>query len=45
MDELIKNIDDMANSEVIKQAAVIHHRLTVIHPFGDGNGRTVREHY
>ena len=42
MDELIKNIDVLSNSEVIKQAAKIHHRLTVIHPFGDGNGRCSR---
>ena len=42
MDELIKNIVDMSYSEVIRHAAVIHHRLTVIHPFGDGNGRCSR---
>ncbi len=29
-------------SEYIKQVARSHHRLTVIHPFGDGNGRTLR---
>ena len=42
MDELIKNIGTMSNSEVIKQAAIIHHKLTVIHPFVDGNGRCSR---
>lgn len=29
-------------SEFIEQAAKLHHRLTVIHPFADGNGRTTR---
>lgn len=42
MGELIRNIDSMSYSEVIKQTAIIHHRLTVIHPFGDGNGRCSR---
>ena len=32
MGELIRNIDNMSYSEVIKQTAIIHHRLTVIHP-------------
>lgn len=42
MGELIRNIDSMSYSEVIKQTAIIHHRLTVIHPFGDGDGRCSR---
>ncbi|MBP5254067.1 MAG: ImmA/IrrE family metallo-endopeptidase [Lachnospiraceae bacterium] len=29
-------------SEYIEQAARIHHRITVIHPFPEGNGRTSR---
>ena len=29
-------------SEIMKAIAWIHHRLTVIHPFSDGNGRTSR---
>ena len=29
-------------SEYIMHVARSHHRLTVIHPFGDGNGRTLR---
>lgn len=29
-------------SEYIKHVARIHHRLTVIHPFPEGNGRTTR---
>ena len=32
----------MSRSDVIKSIAQIHHRLTVIHPFSDGNGRTSR---
>ena len=32
----------MVKSEVIKEIVKIHHRLTVIHPFADGNGRTSR---
>lgn len=29
-------------SEYLKKAFELHHRLTVIHPFADGNGRTLR---
>lgn len=29
-------------SSYIKTAVQLHHELTVIHPFGDGNGRTLR---
>ena len=29
-------------SEYIKHVARVHHRITVIHPFSDGNGRTSR---
>jgi Fic family protein len=29
-------------SEFIEGIVKTHHRLTVIHPFGDGNGRTLR---
>lgn len=39
---LVDNIDSLSNSEVIFEAAKIHHRLTVIHPFADGNGRCSR---
>lgn len=42
LDELINNIERLSNSQVIKQATIIHHRLTVIHPFNDGNGRCSR---
>lgn len=33
---------EMAASEYIKHVARIHHRITVVHPFSDGNGRTSR---
>ena len=34
--------DPTVEAEVILEAVKIHHRLTVIHPFGDGNGRCSR---
>lgn len=40
--ELVENITTLSNSEVIFEAAKIHHRITVIHPFADGNGRCSR---
>lgn len=42
MKELIEKISTMSKAEVILSAAIIHHRLTVIHPFADGNGRCSR---
>ena len=39
---LDKNSTIMAKSDIVKQIAEIHHRMTVIHPFPDGNGRTSR---
>ena len=42
VNELICCIDEISASEYIKRATRIHYRLTVIHPFGDGNGRTLR---
>ena len=33
---------DMTMSEYAKHVARIHHRITVIHPFPEGNGRTSR---
>ena len=32
----------MSKSEIVRIIASIHHKLTVIHPFPDGNGRTIR---
>ena len=40
--ELTENLPKLTNAEVILAAAQIHHRLTVIHPFADGNGRCSR---
>lgn len=34
--------EDMPVSEYIKHVVRIHHRITVIHPFPEGNGRTSR---
>lgn len=34
--------ESMPMSEYIRHVVRVHHRLTVIHPFGDGNGRTMR---
>ena len=33
---------ELSKSEYIKQVVRTHHRITVIHPFQDGNGRTSR---
>lgn len=33
---------EVSPSKYIEQITELHHRLTVIHPFGDGNGRTTR---
>ena len=40
--ELYIKKDNMSISEIIKHIARIHHRITVIHPFAEGNGRTSR---
>lgn len=42
MRKLTEEMERLTVAEVIKQAAVLHHRITVIHPFGDGNGRCAR---
>lgn len=49
MDELnttikttILNIDKYTVAEFINIVAKIHYELTVLHPFNDGNGRTIR---
>lgn len=39
---LINNKDTLSLSEYIKAVIRVHHSLTVIHPFADGNGRTLR---
>ena len=40
--ELISQRNNLTLSEFIEKTTDIHHKLTVIHPFGDGNGRTLR---
>lgn len=42
MNILVQQINNLSVSDVIKMAANIHHRITVIHPFSDGNGRSSR---
>lgn len=46
VDEEIKyyfeNRDSIPISEYIKHVIRVHHRITVIHPFPEGNGRTTR---
>lgn len=40
--DVMSNINNMPLSEYIKNIIKIHHQLTIIHPFRDGNGRTTR---
>lgn len=40
--KLLEHSDEISLSQYVKEVAVVHHKLTVIHPFGDGNGRTLR---
>lgn len=40
--ELVLNIDELDVASYIEAAVRIHHRITVIHPFPDGNGRVSR---
>ncbi|MCA9343691.1 MAG: Fic family protein [Candidatus Nomurabacteria bacterium] len=43
MEELFDYINDEANSrDELLKIALTHHRFVWIHPFGNGNGRTVR---
>ena len=39
---VLTNIDKYTIFEYISIVAKVHHELTVIHPFNDGNGRTIR---
>lgn len=39
---LLDNIESISMSDFVDEALKIHHRITVIHPFHDGNGRTSR---
>ncbi len=40
--ELEESVQKLRRSEIIEEIMNIHHRITVIHPFPDGNGRTSR---
>ncbi len=40
--KLLEHPREIPLSEYVKEVVVLHHKLTVIHPFGDGNGRTLR---
>ena len=40
--QLVADEKALSNSEYICRASRIHHRLTQIHPFSDGNGRCAR---
>ena len=46
LNEIVKNLEenskDMTKSEILREILSIHHKLTQIHPFCDGNGRTAR---
>ena len=42
VDALEKSHSEMSRSDIVKKVMDIHHRITVIHPFPDGNGRTSR---
>lgn len=42
VEELSDKSDELSNSEYLLEALKIHHRITQIHPFRDGNGRTSR---
>lgn len=42
VDCLIENCEELSMSEYIERVQDIHHKLTIIHPFRDGNGRSIR---
>lgn len=42
VDYIEKNRTKLCKSSILKQILSIHHELTVIHPYYDGNGRTSR---
>ncbi len=42
MDELIDWVNEEKELPLIVRATIFHHRMVWIHPFFDGNGRTVR---
>ena len=42
VENLMYNVDRLTISEYILRVLKIHHRITQIHPFRDGNGRSSR---
>ena len=42
VNKLVVNIDEYDISDYIREVANIHYKLTVLHPFNDGNGRISR---
>jgi Fic family protein len=42
MEDLISWVNEKNNIPVVVKAMIFHHRMVWIHPFFDGNGRTVR---
>lgn len=40
--DLLCKINTLTTSEYIDKVIKIHHKITVVHPFGDGNGRVSR---
>lgn len=42
VNEIILNVDNISVTDFIDCVVRIHHRITVIHPFQDGNGRVSR---
>jgi Fic family protein len=42
VEELVEKVSEFSTSEYLLQCLKIHHRITQIHPFRDGNGRSSR---
>lgn len=42
LQKLFPNRNQLSTSKYFEAAVKLHHRLTVIHPYADGNGRTLR---
>ena len=42
VENLVKESASLSTSEYLQKALKIHHRITQIHPFRDGNGRCAR---